>query len=94
MIDSPTRWSLIGAVWAALNFAPAICSAQSMGETGSKGGSNLTRQTQNEIDIALPSLVPLVERVTPAVVNIHASRRQYLSRIEGTGGDPGRRRYR
>src|SRR5580700_11915288 len=70
MMDSPARWSLIGVVWAALIFAPAICSAQSMGETGSKGGSNLTRQMQNEIDIALPSLAPLVECVMPAVVNI------------------------
>jgi serine protease Do len=84
MIDSPTRWSLIGVVWAALIFAPAICSAQSMGETGSKGGSNLTRQTQNEIDIALPSLAPLVERVTPAVVNISVELKEQAA-TEGEG---------
>jgi S1-C subfamily serine protease len=70
MTDSLTRWSLTGAVWAALILAPALCSAQPAGEMGPKGGSNLTRQTQNEIGIALPSLAPLVERVTPAVVNI------------------------
>ncbi|MBV9687356.1 MAG: hypothetical protein JO096_09110 [Alphaproteobacteria bacterium] len=70
MSVSGTRWSLTGAVWAALILAPALCSAQPAGETGPKGGSNLTRQTQNEIDIALPSLAPLVERVMPAVVNI------------------------
>jgi serine protease Do len=35
-----------------------------------EGRSNLARQTQNEIDIALPGLAPLVERVVPAVVNI------------------------
>jgi serine protease Do len=70
MAVSRTRQSLIGAIWAALIFAPAICTAQSTGETGPKGGSNLTRQAQSEIDIALPSLAPLVERVVPAVVNI------------------------
>ena len=88
MIDSPTRWSLIGAVWAALIFAPAICSAQSTGETGSKGGSNLTRQTQNEIDIALPSLAPLVERVMPAVVNISVElKEQGATQGEGNTGN-------
>lgn len=70
MTVSRTRWSLTGAVWAALILAPALCSAQPAGETRPTGGSNLTRQTQNEIDIALPSLAPLVERVMPAVVNI------------------------
>jgi S1-C subfamily serine protease len=70
MTVSRTRQSLIGAIWAGLIFAPAICSAQPTGETGPKGDSNLTRQTHNEIDIALPSLAPLVERVMPAVVNI------------------------
>jgi serine protease Do len=70
MTDSPTRWSLTGAVWAALILGPALCSAQPPGESGPKGGANLTQQTQSEIDIALPSLAPLVERVMPAVVNI------------------------
>ena len=70
MTVSCTRQSLIGAIWAAPIFAPAICGAQPAGETGPKGDSNLTRQTQNEIDIALPSLAPLVERVMPAVANI------------------------
>jgi len=31
---------------------------------------NLMQQAQNEINIALPSIAPLVDRVTPAVVNI------------------------
>src|SRR5437868_3600259 len=70
MSVSRTRQSLVGAIWAALIFAPGLCSAQPAGDTGPKGGSNLTRQTQSEIDIALPSLAPLVERVMPAVVNI------------------------
>src|SRR5438270_13612422 len=70
MTVSRTRQSLVGAIWAALIFAPGLCSAQPAGDTGPKGGSNLTRQTQSEIDIALPSLAPLVERVMPAVVNI------------------------
>src|SRR5436190_21027632 len=70
MTVSRTRQSLVGAIWAALIFAPGLCSAQPAGDTGPKGGSNLTRQTQSEIDIALPSLAPLVERVMPAVVNV------------------------
>src|SRR5438270_6043784 len=70
MTVSRTRQSLVGAIWAALIFAPGLCSAQTAGDTGPKGGSNLTRQTRSEIDIALPSLAPLVERVMPAVVNI------------------------
>src|ERR1700758_1955294 len=70
MTVSRTRQSLTGAIWAALIFAPAICTAQLTGESGPQAGSNLMRQTQNEIDIALPSLAPLVERVMPAVVNI------------------------
>jgi S1-C subfamily serine protease len=70
MTVSRSRWSLTGAFWAALILAPALCSAQTLGETGPNGGSNLTRETQNEIDIALPSLAPLVERLMPAVVNI------------------------
>ena len=70
MTVSRTRWSVTFAVWGAFILAPALCSAQPPGETGPMGGSNLTRQTQNEIDIALPSLAPLVERVVPAVVNI------------------------
>ena len=83
MTDSPTRWSLTGAMWAALILAPALCSAQPAGEMGPKGGSNLTQQTQNEIDIALPSLAPLVERVMPAVVNISVE----LKEQAATAGD-------
>jgi S1-C subfamily serine protease len=70
MTVSRTRQSLIGAIWAALIFAPAVRTAQSTGESGPQAGSNLTRQAQSEIDIALPSLAPLVEPVMPAAVNI------------------------
>ena len=88
MTVSRTRWSLTGVVWAALILAPALCSAQSPAETGPKSGSNLTRQTQNEIDIALPSLAPLVERVMPAVVNISVElKEQATSQGEGNTGD-------
>ena len=62
MTDSPTRWRLAGAMWAALILALALCNAQPRDEAGPKSGSNLTRQTQNEIDITLPRLAPLVER--------------------------------
>ena len=88
MTVSRTRWSLTGVVWAALTLAPALCSAQTPAETGPKGGSNLTRQTQNEIDIALPSLAPLVERVMPAVVNISVElKEQATTQGEGNTGN-------
>jgi S1-C subfamily serine protease len=88
MTVSRTRWSLTGAVWAALILAPALCDAQAPGETGPNGGSNLTRQTQNEIDISLPSLAPLVERVTPAVVNISVElKEQSATKSEGDMGN-------
>src|ERR1700730_8212020 len=88
MTVSRTRWSLTGAVWAALILAPAWCSAQPPGETGPNGGSNLTRQTQNEIDIAMPSLAPLVERVMPAVVNISVElKEQAATQGEGNKGN-------
>ena len=89
MSVSRTRWSVTGAVWAALILAPELCNAQAPGETGPKDASNLTRQTQNEIDIALPSLAPLVERVTPAVVNISVELKQQAAAEgeENTGND-------
>jgi Trypsin-like peptidase domain len=88
MTVSLTRWSLTGALWAALILAPALCNAQAPGETGPKGSSNLTRQTQNEIDIALPSLARLVERVMPAVVNISVDlKEQVAAEGEGNTGD-------
>ncbi len=88
MTVSRTRWSLTGVVWAALILAPALCIAQTPAETGPKGGSNLTRQTQNEIDIALPSLAPLVERVMPAVVNISVElKEQATTQGEGKTGN-------
>jgi serine protease Do len=59
-----------------LILAPALCSAQPAEEAGPKGGSNLTQQTQSQIDIALPSLAPLAERVMPAVVNISVELRE------------------
>ncbi|HTZ34674.1 MAG TPA: Do family serine endopeptidase [Stellaceae bacterium] len=36
------------------------------------GGNNVSRQVQRDISIPLPSLAPLVERVSPAVVNVSA----------------------
>ncbi|MGA7260210.1 MAG: DegQ family serine endoprotease [Stellaceae bacterium] len=89
MTLSRPRLSLTGAVWAALILAPALCSAQPPGDIGPKGGSNLTRQTQNEVDIALPSLAPLVERVMPAVVNISVELKEQAAKQgdEGTGDE-------
>jgi hypothetical protein len=58
MTVSRTRWSLTGAVWAALILAPALCSAQPPGETGPNGGSNPTRQTQNAVHLLMHRPVP------------------------------------
>ena len=89
MTVSRIRQSLTGAIWAALIFAPALCSAQPPDETGAKGASNLTQQTQNEIDIKLPSLAPLVERVMPAVVNISVElKEQATTQGEKNTGEP------
>ena len=88
MTISRTRQSLMAAISAALIVAPALCSAQPAGETGPTGASNLTRQTQNEIDITLPSLAPLVERVMPAVVNISVElKQQAATRGEENAGN-------
>jgi hypothetical protein len=64
---------------------PRFCIVQcpQPGETGPKRGSNLTRQMRNEIDIALPSLAALAERVMPAVVNLSAA----LEEQAGAKGD-------
>jgi serine protease Do len=71
MTVNRSRLGLAGAVCALLAFAPAFSNAQTQPAPGeSADGKNLTRQTQQEISIALPSLAPLAEHVLPAVVNI------------------------
>jgi len=70
MIVSRTRSILAGAACAALPLKPVYSGAQSLTRSGYNIGRNLTQQTQDEINIALPSIAPLVDRVTPAVVNI------------------------
>ncbi len=65
------RLGLAGAVCALLAFAPALSSAQTPADRGENpDGHNLTRQAQQEVSVALPSLAPLAEHVLPAVVNI------------------------
>lgn len=66
----PGSWRglLIGATAAALLLAPPqMAAAQSNGN-----GKNITKEVQQHLTVALPSLHPLVERVSPAVVNISA----------------------
>jgi hypothetical protein len=53
--------------------APIFSNAQSSVETGDNAGRNLTKQTQSEISISLPSFAPLTERVLPAVVIFRSS---------------------
>jgi serine protease Do len=90
MTGCRTRWTLAGAACVGLMLVPAFSDAQSSAETAGKGNANLTKQTQQEINIALPSLAPLVERVTPAVVNISVElKEQAAVQGEGNTGDEG-----
>jgi serine protease Do len=62
------RGGLIAAAAALLLVAPVpLASAQNAGN-----GKNITKDVQQHITVALPSLNPLVQRVSPAVVNISA----------------------
>jgi serine protease Do len=45
---------------------------------------NVTQQVQHEINIPLPSLAPLVERVSPAVVNVSAELSEQAAAQEGS----------
>jgi serine protease Do len=88
MTANHTRLTLISAGCAALFLFPAICGAQSPGDTREKAGRNLTQQTQNEVTIVLPSLHPLAERVVPAVVNISVEMNEQAAlQGEGDGGN-------
>src|SRR5690349_18719039 len=56
----------------------------------SNQNSNLTRQTQQaRITIPLPSLAPLVERVSPAVVNISVTMNREAAQNEAQNEDEG-----
>ena len=50
-----------------LTLAPAFAQSQD-----GNGGKNVTAQVQSQLPVAMPSLAPLVERVSAAVVNISA----------------------
>jgi serine protease Do len=66
-----SRVGMAGAACALLALVPSLSSAQTPPAPGENAdGKNLTRQTQQEISIALPSLAPLAEHVLTAVVNI------------------------
>ena len=71
------RGGLIAAAAALLLVVPVpLASAQNAGN-----GKNITKDVQQHVTVALPSLNPLVQLVSPAVVNISAQR--------GRGGDAG-----
>ena len=61
------RRLLLGAAAALLLVPPQMASAQSAGN-----GKNITKDVQQHVTVTLPSLNPLVARVSPAVVNISA----------------------
>ena len=83
MTISHIRSTAAAAACAALVLAPAA------GRTQPAAG-NLTQQTQNEVNISLPSFAPLVERVVPAVVNISVElKEQAMTGGDGNAGDGG-----
>jgi serine protease Do len=68
LLDRSWRGLLLaGAAAALLLGAPQMASAQTAGN-----GKNITKDVQQHVTVTLPSLNPLVERVSPAVVNISA----------------------
>ena len=88
MTPSHIRLTLASAACAVLLFGPLCSAAQSQAQGGDNAGRNLTQQTQSEINIALPSFAPLVDRVVPAVVNISVElKEQTAAQDEGSSGD-------
>jgi S1-C subfamily serine protease len=77
------------AACAVLILTPALSGAQPPpGESNSAAGSNLTRQTQSDINVELPSLAPLVAWVMPTVVNISVElKEQPATQGEGDTGN-------
>src|ERR1051326_3482541 len=63
---------LFGSLAALTLLAPALVGAQTAGAQTAGSEKNITAQVQKNVPVALPSLSPLVERVSPAVVNISA----------------------
>jgi len=95
MTISGTPWTLAGAACAALLLAPVCSGAQLSTEADGSGGHNLTQQTQSEINIALPSFAPLVDRVVPAVANISVElKEQTAAQDEGDAGQEGASPFR
>jgi serine protease Do len=66
------RSLLIGAAGAAALAFAAGAGAQTTAQTPAADGKNITQEVQNAPAVALPSLAPLVQRVSPAVVTISA----------------------
>lgn len=65
------RWRLLRALLPA-SFAASLLLAPALAETQPGNGANVTAQVQKQLPVAMPSLAPLVERVSAAVVNISA----------------------
>ena len=90
MTPSHIRLTLASAACAVLLFGPLCSAAQSQAQGGDNAGRNLTQQTQGEVNIALPSFAPLVDRVVPAVVNISVElNEQAAAQDEDSSGDEG-----
>src|SRR5687767_6699601 len=65
------RSTLFGGLAALMVLAPALAGAQTT-RTDTGAEKNITTQVQKDVPVALPSLSPLVQRASPAVVSIAA----------------------
>src|SRR5438105_8544375 len=83
---SPRSTLIGGSAALVLLLAPALTEAQTPAPGAPPGGQNVTAQVQSEITIPLPSLAPLVERVSPAVVTVSAQiSREVVARNDQPG---------
>jgi serine protease Do len=86
---SPRSMLIGGSAALALLLAPSLTEAQTPAPGAPPGGPNVTAQVQSEITIPLPSLAPLVERVSPAVVTISAQMSREVAARSDQPGEEG-----
>jgi len=70
-----------------LTLTPAFAETQPLSGDKGNGDKNVTAQVQKQLPVALPSLAPLVERVSPAVVNISAQISGEAAARQGSSSD-------
>ena len=84
----PLRSLVIGAAAATSLLCAVAAGAQTTAQTTGPDGKNITKEVQNAPAINLPSLAPLVQRASPAVVTISAQMTSEAS-VQGDIGNEG-----